>query len=113
MTLKHKNGIDYVEGSGNVFADLGLPNADELYLRASLGTEIVKIIRKKGYSQKETAKILGVKQPEVSALLNAKFQRFSQEKLISFLNKLDYKVTVRVAPHEVGESYQDFEFISA
>ncbi|MBZ0315517.1 MAG: helix-turn-helix domain-containing protein [Anaerolineae bacterium] len=108
MTLKNKNGIEFVEGSGNVFADLGLPNADELYLRASLGTEIVKIIRKKGYSQKEVAKILGIKQPEVSALLNAKFQRFSQEKLISFLNKLDYKITIQVSPHNPGEPYQEF-----
>lgn len=108
MTLKNKNGIEFVEGSGNVFADLGLPNADELYLRASLGTEIVKIIREKGYSQKEAAKILGVKQPEVSALLNAKFQRFSQEKLMSFLNKLDYKITIQVSPHNPGEPYQEF-----
>ncbi len=108
MTLKNKNGIEFVEGSENVFADLGLPNADELYLRASLGTEIVKIIRKKGYSQKEAAKILGIKQPEVSALLNAKFQRFSQEKLISFLNKLDYKITIQVSPHNPGEPYQEF-----
>lgn len=108
MTLKNKNGIEFVEGSENVFADLGLPNADELYLRASLGTEIVKIIRKKGYSQKEAAKILGVKQPEVSALLNAKFQRFSQEKLMSFLNKLDYKITIQVSPHNPGEPYQEF-----
>ncbi len=108
MTLKNKNGIEFVEGSENVFADLGLPNGDELYLRASLGTEIVKIIRKKGYSQKEAAKILGIKQPEVSALLNAKFQRFSQEKLISFLNKLDYKITIQVSPHNPGEPYQEF-----
>lgn len=103
----NKSGIEFVEGSGNVFADLGLANAEELYVRASLGTEVIRIVREKGYTQKEAAKVLGVKQPEVSALMNAKFHRFSQERLIIFLNKLDRKVTIQVTLHKPGEPYQE------
>jgi predicted XRE-type DNA-binding protein len=60
----------------------------------------------KGRSQKEAAKLLGIKQPEVSALMQAKFRRFSQERLIGFLNKLDRKVTIQISPHRGREPYQ-------
>lgn len=103
----NKDKIEFEESSGNVFADLGLKDADELYLRAALGVQVMGIIQDRGYSQKEAAKLLGVKQPEVSAILNAKFHRFSQERLINFLNKLDYKVTIQVSPHKPGEPYQE------
>lgn len=104
---KNKKGIEFEESSGNVFADLGLKDADELYLRAALGVQVMGIIQDRGYSQKEAAKLLGIKQPEVSALLNAKFHRFSQERLISFLNKLDLKVTIQISQHKPGEPYQE------
>ena len=57
----------------------------------------------KGRSQKEAAKLLGVKQPEISALMRAKFSRFSQERLIGFLNKLDRKVTIQIS-HTAAKS---------
>ncbi len=63
--------------SGNIFADLGLDNADELYTRACLGVQIMKIIKERGYNQKEAAELLGLKQPEISAIMRAKFSRFS------------------------------------
>ncbi len=108
-TKKNRNGIEFEESSGNVFADLGLEDADELYLRAALGVQVMGVIQDRGYSQKEAAQVLGIKQPEVSALLNAKFHRFSQERLIGFLNKLDLKVTIQISPHKPGEPYQTLE----
>jgi len=99
-------------GSGNVFADLGLDNADELYIRACLGVQVMKIIKERGYSQKEAAELLGLKQPEVSALMRAKFSRFSQERLIGFLNKLNQKVIIQISDHHKGEPYQQVTFAS-
>ena len=106
MTRK-KRSIEFERSSGNVFADLGLENADELYTRAALGIEVVKIIKGRGYAQKEAAKILGIKQPEISALMCARFQRFSQERLVGFLNRLDQKVTFRISRHRKGEPFQE------
>jgi len=98
--------------SGNVFADLDLDNADELYTRACLGVQVMKIIRERGYSQKEAAEFLGLKQPEISAIMRAKFSRFSQERLIGFLNKLDQKVIIQISHHHKGEPYQQVTFAS-
>jgi predicted XRE-type DNA-binding protein len=62
-----------------------------------------------GYTQAETSKVLGIKQPEVSALMCGKFHRFSQERLIGFLNKLDLKVTIKISRHQVGEPFQQVQ----
>ena len=98
--------IEFEIGSGNVFADLGLEDAEELYTRAALGVQVMKILNDRGYSQKESADVLGLKQPEVSAIMRAKFSRFSQERLIGFLNKLNQKVTIQVSRRRRGEPYQ-------
>ena len=92
--------------SGNVFADLGLDDAEELYTRAALGVQVMKILTARGLTQKEAAEILDIKQPEVSAIMRAKFRKFSQERLIGFLNKLNQKVTIQVSRHHKGEPYQ-------
>lgn len=105
MGTKHPT-TDMETGSGNIFADLGLDDADELYTRTALGIQVMKTIRESGFSQKEAGKRLGLKQPEVSAIMRAKFRRFSQERLIGFLNKLEQKVTIQVSRHRKGERYQ-------
>jgi len=104
MNNEHRPAIEI--GSDNIFADLELDNADELYIRACLGVQVMKILKERKYSQKDAARYLGVKQPEISALMQAKFSRFSQERLIGFLNKLDQKVTIQVSLHHEGEPYQ-------
>ena len=92
---------EVTESDGSIFADLGIDNADEFYTRACQGVQVMKLL--KGRSQKEAAKLLGVKQPEISALMRAKFSRFSQERLIVFLNKLDRKVTIQISRHRGKE----------
>ena len=77
-----------IEGSGNVFADLGLPNADTCLEKADIVYQINKIIRQRNLTQVEAAKILGIDQPQVSALLNGRFYRFSLERLLRFMNAL-------------------------
>jgi predicted XRE-type DNA-binding protein len=91
---------------GNVFADLGIEHAEELYTRAALGVQVMKILTERDLSQKEAAEMLGIRQPEVSAIMRARFRKFSQERLIGFLNKLNQKVAIQVSRRRKGEPYQ-------
>jgi predicted XRE-type DNA-binding protein len=87
---------EFYEGSGNVFADLGLEDADELYSRAKVGFEVWKILKERKLKQREIAQILGIAQSDVSLLMNCKFNRFSTEKLLGFLKKLDREVILMI-----------------
>ncbi len=101
---------DFEEGSGNVFADLRLEDADELLARAKLGFHVYKIVKDKELKQKDIASLLGIKQPEVSHLMNGHFNRFTTDKLLDFLKRLDRKVTIQISPHKPGEPYQEVGF---
>ena len=87
-----KEEIECLEGSGNVFADIGLKDADELFARAQIGVEVLKILKDRKLKQREIGELLGIKQTEVSHLVNGRFSRFSEGKLLAFLKKLDRKV---------------------
>ena len=102
--------IEFEVSSGNVFADLGIEDAEELYTRAALGVQVMKILTERDLSQKEAAEMLGIRQPEVSAIMRARFRKFSQERLIGFLNKLNQKVTIQVSRRRKGEPYQQVTF---
>ncbi len=90
--------------SGNVFADLGLPNPEQELVKAGLTLRIHRIIRQRGLTQKEAAAILGVKQPQVSLLMRNRSGNFSIGRLMDFLTALgqDVKITVRTARKEQG-----------
>jgi predicted XRE-type DNA-binding protein len=81
---------------GNVFADLGLPNADELLLKAQLAEQIGSLISGRQLTQSEAAELLGVDQPKVSALMRGKLSGFSTERLFRFLNALGSNVEIRI-----------------
>lgn len=84
--------IEVYQGSDNIFADIGLKNADELLVRAQIGVEVLKILQARNLKQREIADLLGIKQSEVSHLMNGYFSRFSEGKLLTFLKKLDREV---------------------
>jgi len=84
--------IEAYQGSNNIFADIGLKNADELLVRAQIGVEVLKILQARNLKQREIADLLGIKQTEVSHLMNGHFSRFSEGKLLAFLKKLDREV---------------------
>ena len=90
--------IEVQESSGNVFADLGLENAEELLARATLAAEITRILRERRLTQVHAGKILGVDQPKISALYRGHFDRFSLERLIRFLNALRHDVRIVIEP---------------
>ncbi len=109
--MKKKGKIEFEESSGNVFADLGLKDADSLLMRAELGSQILKILKGRGLKkQKDVQETLEIGQAEVSLLMNARYHRFSEARLMSFLNKLDQKVTVKVSPRRRGEKLQEVVF---
>ena len=95
-----KNKQLYTVGSDNIFADLGLPNADELLVKASLMVTIKNIIKHKKLTQVKAAKILGIDQPKISALLSGQFSGFSVERLMRFLLLLgrDVEIVVKTMP---------------
>lgn len=84
--------IEIYHGSGTIFADIGLKDADELLVRAQIGIEVLKILQACNLKQREIADLLGIKQTEVSHLMNGHFSRFSEGKLLTFLKKLDREV---------------------
>lgn len=105
-----KAKIEFEESSGNVFADLGLENAGELQTRGILGFHVVQLLKDQDLKQREIADLLGIKQAEVSHLMNGHFSRFSTDKLLDFLKRLEHKVTIEISPHQQGEPYQQVAF---
>src|ERR1700691_4356806 len=104
--MKRRKPIEFEKGSGNVFADLGLGDAEQLLARAQIGYHVFKILKDEKLKQREIASILGVAQPDVSHLMNGHFSRFTTDKLLHFLRRLDRKVTIEVSRHREGEPYQ-------
>jgi predicted XRE-type DNA-binding protein len=98
--------IECYEGSDNIFADIGLKDADELLARARIGVEVLKILQDRKLKQREIATLLGIKQTEVSHLMNGHFSRFSEGKLLTFLKKLDREVilVINQPDHRQGVS---------
>jgi len=104
-TKKNKLTNSVTEGSGNVFADLGLPNAEQELTKARLTMQIYRIILQRDLTQTAAAKVLGIKQPHVSLLMRNRSGSFSVGRLIDFLNLLgqDVEITVRPTRKEHGE----------
>ena len=103
MSKRDDNQI--VEGSGNVFADLKLPHADELQTRAELTRLIYNGIQDRGLTQTAAAKLLGLKQPDVSQLMAGRFTNFSTDRLLRLLMALDRDVEIIVRPKSVVSPY--------
>ena len=92
------DGIEIETSSGNVFADLGLPDADKLKIKSGLVIEITKAVRKLGLTQDEAARRMGITQPKVSAMLRGDFANLSERKLMDCLNRLGYDIEIKVKP---------------
>jgi predicted XRE-type DNA-binding protein len=85
-------------GSGNVFADLDLPNPEERLIKAELARRISEIIRQRALTQIEAAELLEIDQPKVSALTRGRLNGFSTTRLFRFLNALGSDVEIVVKP---------------
>jgi len=86
--------IEIERGTGNVFADLGYPDAEERQTKLRLAYAINHIVEERRLTQAAAAELLGINQPKVSALLNYKLAGFSVERLMTFLTALDRDVEI-------------------
>src|SRR6185312_1930689 len=86
--------------SGNVFADLGLEDAEQLLLKAELASRVAQLIEKRGWTQTQIAERTGLDQPKVSRLLRGQLSGFSADRLFAVLNRLGHSVEVHISAKE-------------
>lgn len=98
QTTSPKRNTRVTEGSGNVFADLGLPNPEQELTKARLTLQIYSIIKQRGLTQSEAGKLLGIQQPHVSLLMRNRAGSFSIGRLLDFLTALGHDVEIAVRP---------------
>ena len=93
-----------IPSSGNVFADLGLPDSAELLAKADLAIEIGRVLDERGLSQAEAARMLRTSQPRISDLRRGKLEGFAIDRLLRFLNALDQDVELTIHPKRSSEA---------
>jgi predicted XRE-type DNA-binding protein len=98
MAKRALNRIEVEISSGNVFADLGLPDAADLKIKSGLAIEITRAIRRRGLTQQEAGRKMGISQAKVSSLKNGDFSNLSESKLMECLNRLGYDIEIRLRP---------------
>lgn len=89
---------DVIHGTGNVFADLGYPDATERQTKVRLAMEVNQILKARKLRQTDAARVLNIPQPKVSALVNYRLDGFSAERLMRFLVLLDQDVEITIRP---------------
>lgn len=98
-------------GSTNVYADLGMPNAEEMLVKAQLATKIGEIIRRRKLTQVEAAQLLGIPQPKLSNMLRGQFRGISEAKMLECLTRLGRNVRIVVSPaRSRAEGHVSVEF---
>jgi len=99
--------FELIRGSGNVFHDFGRPNANLAQARAILAAEIIRSLDDRDLSTREAEKLTGVSHSEFSRIRNARLERFTLDRMITILGKLDedveVNVTFRLRPHSVQD----------
>src|SRR5260370_31199135 len=102
MVKKRDTEIQVIASSGNVFADMGLPEPEEELTKAQLASHIRQVLRRRRLTQVAAASLMGIDQPKVSALLNGRLANFSSERLMRLLTVLvqDVEITVKTKPRK-------------
>jgi predicted XRE-type DNA-binding protein len=99
--------LEFVQGTDNPFADVGLPDADTELMKADLATAIVRVLRERELTGAKAARLAGVTEADISRIRKASLDRFTIDRLVKILNRLDsqMKVAVTVRPRD-QESHQ-------
>jgi predicted XRE-type DNA-binding protein len=105
--------IEIERSSGNVYADLGIPNAEEMQVKAQLATKIREIINARKWTQQQAAKVLGMPQPKLSNMLRGQFRGVSETKMLECLAKLGRDVRIVVGPERHFEAQGHIEVVFA
>jgi predicted XRE-type DNA-binding protein len=103
---------DIESGSNNVYADLGVPDAEEMWVKAQLATNIGDIIKRRKLTQVQAAELLGITQPKLSGLLRGQFRGISETKMLECLTRLgrDIQIVVKSAPRSRTEGHVSVVF---
>ncbi len=94
-----KRKIEAHESSGNVFADLGLPDSEERMLKAGIVVELRRLIKERELTQVKAAKLVGISQPDLSHLLRGDFDDYSAERLMKMLTAFEQDIEIIMRPH--------------
>ena len=94
-----KRKIEAHESSGNVFADLGLPDSEERMLKAGIVVELRRLIKERDLTQVKAAKLVGISQPDLSHLLRGDFDDYSAERLMKMLTAFEQDIEIIMKPH--------------
>jgi predicted XRE-type DNA-binding protein len=105
--------IEIERGSDNVYADLGIPNADEMLVKAQLATKIREIIHARKWTQQQAARVLGMTQPKLSNMLRGQFRGVSETKMLECLAKLGRDVRIVVGPDRQSQAEGHIEVVFA
>lgn len=98
--------MEMVRGSGNVYRDFGYPDADVRQAKALLGVQIIRILDEEGLSTREAEAQTGVAHSEFSRIRQAKFGRFTIDRLVGILGKLGQEVELSVIVHRTVQAVQ-------
>jgi len=98
MAKRIVEDIEVEASSGNVFADLGLPDPDKLKIKSGLVIEITRAVRHLGLTQEEAGRRMGISQAKVSGMLRGEFANLSERKLMECLTRLGYDIEIKVRP---------------
>ena len=98
-TRKSSADTEVYRSSGNVFEDLGLPDSDQLLVKAQIVWQITQTIKRRKLTQIQAAKLLGIDQPTISDLVRGKLQGFSSDRLFRFLNALGQDIEIVIRRH--------------
>lgn len=90
--------IEIEESTGNVYADLGMADAEEMLVKAQLSTKIGEIIKNHRWSQQQAAEVLGITQPKLSNMLRGQFHGISESKMLDCLARLGHDVQIVISP---------------
>ena len=110
---KKKKGSKVHETIGNVFAGLGLDDAEEFHAKSGLVFRISEILKRRNLTQAKAASILGIDQPKVSNLLRGKLDGFSTDRLFRFLNALDCDIEIVIKPKARSAKYAEVRVLTA
>jgi predicted XRE-type DNA-binding protein len=108
-----KRKIEAYESSGNIFADLGLPDADDRLLKSDIAVELRRLIRERQLTQVAAAKQLGITQPDLSNILRGRFQGYSVGRLMKMLTVFEQDIEIVMKPHRKAGDAGRITFKSA
>jgi predicted XRE-type DNA-binding protein len=105
--------IEIERGSTNVYADLGLPDAEEMLIKAKLAAKIAEILAARGWTQQQAGQILGLPQPKLSKMLRGQFRGISEAKMLECLTRLGRDIQIVIGGEGPASSVGRVEVVSA